>query len=153
MLRAVIPDESVSTRTRPVRFSPKLNNMSAPLAAGQSVTVHIPIGEARDVVTVPKDALVQGPQGWIVYVADGESAQPRPVTLGAAVDDRLEILSGLEVGEIVVTRGNERLRPGQPISYTVPEGAAQPEAPTEGEGETSGSTSETGASADAAQEG
>ncbi|MEM8877904.1 MAG: efflux RND transporter periplasmic adaptor subunit [Pseudomonadota bacterium] len=149
-LRAVIPDESVSTRTRPVRFTPQLNGMDSPLAAGQSVTVHIPIGVARDVLTVPKDALVQGPQGWIVYVADGESAERRPVTLGSAIEDRLEITSGLSAGDIVVTRGNERLRPGQPISYEPPEDASASEGDADNRPR---DTSGTGAAADAAQEG
>jgi RND family efflux transporter MFP subunit len=154
VLRAVIPDESVSTRTRPVRFTPQLNDMDSPLAAGQSVTVHIPIGVARDVLTVPKDAIVQGPQGWVVYIADGETAQPRPVTLGSAIEDRLEITSGLAAGDIVVIRGNERLRPGQPISYTLPEDAEAPDdLPEDASDGTPESTSGTGAAADAAQEG
>ena len=149
-LRAVIPDESVATRTRPVRFSPQLDDMTIPLAAGQSVTVHIPIGVAREVLTVPKDALVQGPQGWTVYVAEGDAAQPHPVTLGSAIEDRLEITSGLSAGDVVVTRGNERLRPGQTISY---EPLADAPASAEEAGERPEDTSGTGAAADAAQEG
>jgi RND family efflux transporter MFP subunit len=146
-VRAIIPDESVSTRTRPVRFSPELEGMASPLAAGQSVTVHLPIGVARDVLTVPKDALVQGASGWTVYLADGETAQPRSVVIGAAIDDRFEIVAGLSDGDLVVIRGNERLRPGQAISYTPPENtnvkAAEPDeggenAKEDGAPETSG---------------
>jgi multidrug efflux pump subunit AcrA (membrane-fusion protein) len=39
------------------------------------------------------------------------------VTLGASVGDRFEVLDGLAPGDLVVVRGNERLRPGQPIQF------------------------------------
>ena len=43
-------------------------------------------------------------------------AQPRSIQLGVAIGDRYEVLSGLTSGDLVVVRGNERLRPGQPVS-------------------------------------
>ncbi len=117
IVRALIPNESLSTRTRPVRLDPVFNGTDKPLAAGQSATIHVPVGAGRNVLTVPKDALVQARGGWIVYVAVDGKAQPRPVTIGAAVGDRFEVLTGLEPGLTVVVRGNERLRPGQDITF------------------------------------
>ena len=115
-LRAVLPVEDPSTRTRAVLFSaPDLADL-ATAAVGQSLTVEIPVGEAREVLSVPKDALVQARGGWTVFVAVDDQAQPRPVTLGVPLGDRYEVLSGLAPGDLVVVRGNERLRPGQAIS-------------------------------------
>ncbi|MEM9475761.1 MAG: efflux RND transporter periplasmic adaptor subunit [Pseudomonadota bacterium] len=115
-VRAILPLEEIMTRTRPVRFTAASDGALARAAVGQSITVDIPITTAREVVAVPKDALVQGPGGWTVFVAVDETAQPRPVQIGAAMDTWFEVLSGLEPGETVVIRGNERLRPGQPIA-------------------------------------
>jgi multidrug efflux pump subunit AcrA (membrane-fusion protein) len=53
----------------------------------------------------------------MVYVAADGQAQPRPVTVGASVGDRFEVIDGLAPGDLVVVRGNERLRPGQPIQF------------------------------------
>ena len=39
------------------------------------------------------------------------------MTVGASVGDRFEVIDGLAPGDLVVVRGNERLRPGQPIQY------------------------------------
>jgi RND family efflux transporter MFP subunit len=115
-LRAVLPLENPSTRTRAVLFAaPDLSTMGG-AAVGQSLNVLIPVDEARDVLSVPKDALVQGAGGWTVFVAAEEQAQPRSVTLGAPLGDRYEVLSGLAPGDLVVVRGNERLRPGQLIA-------------------------------------
>ena len=115
-VRVLLPVENTATRTRPVRFtSPELAEMST-IAIGQSITVNIPISDPRDVLSVPKDALVQGRGGWTVFVAKDGKAEPRPVQIGVALGDRFEVLAGLQDGDVVVTRGNERLRPGQAIA-------------------------------------
>jgi multidrug efflux pump subunit AcrA (membrane-fusion protein) len=53
----------------------------------------------------------------VVYLAEDHSAALRPVQLGEAVGGRFEVLGGLRPGDLVVVRGNERLRPGQAITY------------------------------------
>ena len=118
-LRAVLPVEDPSTRTRAVLFSAAELSAVSGAAVGQSLTVEIPVGAARDVLSVPKDALVQGRGGWTVFVAADDQAQPRPITLGVPLGDRYEVLSGLQPGDLVVVRGNERLRPGQAIAANV----------------------------------
>ncbi|MEM8752502.1 MAG: efflux RND transporter periplasmic adaptor subunit [Pseudomonadota bacterium] len=117
IVRAVLPVETMATRTRAVRFSTDLSGVDPLLVAvGKSVTLAIPVSAMREATTVPKDALVQGPGGgWIVYVVEDGLAQPRSVTLGQAAGGRLEVLNGLVAGDRVVVRGNERLRPGQPV--------------------------------------
>ena len=119
-VRVALPVESVSTRTRPVRFGVDLSSVDPRLIAiGKSVQLQIPVSARRDALTVPKDALVQGQGGaWIVYVVVEGKAEIRPVGLGPAVGDRLEVLDGLAAGDLVVIRGNERLRPGQPVNAT-----------------------------------
>ncbi len=114
-VRAVVPNENPLTRTRAVRFDARFDQVEKPLANEQSVTVYVPIGAQRDVVTVHKDAVIKRPNGAIVYVAEGEVARLQPVELGDAVGNRLIVESGLEEGQKVVVRGNERLRPGQSI--------------------------------------
>lgn len=117
-LRAILPLEDPATRTRTVRFAaPGLGDLTN-VAVGQSLTVQVPVGAAREVLSVPKDALVQARGGWTVFVADDGKAQPRPITLGVPLGDRYEVLSGLQSGDLVVVRGNERLRPGQDIAPT-----------------------------------
>lgn len=117
-LRAILPVEDPSTRTRAVRFSASGLIDIRNLAVGQSLTVDIPVGEAREVLSVPKDALVQARGGWTVFVAADGKAQPRQVQLGVPAGDRYEVISGLAPGDQVVVRGNERLRPGQDITAT-----------------------------------
>lgn len=117
VIRAVIPTESPRTRTRPVRFVPRING-TAPksgLAADQSVTVAVPIAAQSDVTTVHKDAIVaRGGRNFVFVVKDG-TAEKRFVRLGRAAGERFEVLDGLRPGEQVAVKGNERLRPGQAV--------------------------------------
>jgi len=97
------------------------------IAVNESVTVAVPIGASRTVVSVHKDAIVHRGQNTIVFVVVGAKAVkppmvmgkavPRPVKLGDAVGGRFVVLGGIKPGDIVVVRGNERLRPGQAVMF------------------------------------
>ncbi len=115
-VRAVIPDENPLTRTRSVRFSAQLSEDTV-LAVNQSATLNIPNAAPRSVTSVHKDAVLNTSGGTIVYVAVDGVASMQPVTLGESVGPRFEVIDGLSVGDLVVVRGNERLRPDQLIEY------------------------------------
>lgn len=115
-LRAILPAENSLTRTRTARFSVAFGDEDLRLAEGQSITVHVPTGAERQVLTVHKDAILKQMGNSIVYVVgEDQKAQLRPVQLGEAVNGRFEVLSGLKAGEQAVIRGNERLQPGAPV--------------------------------------
>lgn len=116
VVRAIVPEENALTRTRQVRFTPEFNGAVKPLAVNQSAVVRLPLGPLREVVTVHKDAIINRQGNTFVYVANGGVADFRPVILGEAVGTRFEVISGLGPGELVVVLGNERLRPGQPVT-------------------------------------
>ncbi len=114
-IRAVVREENPRTRTRALRLVPFLDGKTGDLAGNQSVTVDIPIGSVSDVVTVHKDAIVILKGQQMVYVVQDGKAAVRPVQTGPAIGNRFEVVAGLKPGEVVVVRGNERLRPGQPV--------------------------------------
>ncbi|MGF1592197.1 MAG: efflux RND transporter periplasmic adaptor subunit [Kiloniellaceae bacterium] len=116
-VRAIIPDENPLTRTRAVRFDPKLDAAADAglLANEQSVSMQIPVGIPRHIVSVHKDAIIQRDGEMTVFkVVDGTAERIR-IVIGEAVGDRFEILEGLNEGDLVVVRGNERLQPGMAV--------------------------------------
>ena len=56
-------------------------------------------------LTVPRDAVVDTGRQQHVFVSTGDRFEPRAVTLGVQLADRIEILSGLTAGERVVAAG------------------------------------------------
>jgi RND family efflux transporter MFP subunit len=114
LLRAILPTEFSTTRTRPVRFT--FGEGSPQVAVGQSVALDIPVSAPEEVVVIPKDAVVQSGSGWQVFVNEEGKAAVRTVQIGRALGNTFEVLSGVAPGDEVVVRGNERLRPGQDIA-------------------------------------
>ncbi|MCR9174829.1 MAG: efflux RND transporter periplasmic adaptor subunit [Alphaproteobacteria bacterium] len=116
VVRAVVPEENPRTRTRAVRFVPQLQDTGVKLISNQSVSVHVPVGEKRDVLTVQKDAItVQGSRNVAFVVKDGK-VEARTIILGESVGQRFEVIEGLADGDEVVVRGNERLRDGDAVT-------------------------------------
>lgn len=116
-VRAIVPQEDLRTRTRTVRLKPRFGSRPAAVAANQSATVYIPLGEGRKVLSVHKDAIVMVQGSPTAYVVVDGRAEARRVKLGESVGERFEVVDGLKQGDLVVTRGNERLRDGERVRY------------------------------------
>lgn len=87
------------------------------LVPGQTVRVQVPQGAQRQVVAVPRDALVLRNKGISVFRINGEQqAEQVPVTTGIASGDWIEVIGNVQAGDRVVIRGGERLRPGATVS-------------------------------------
>jgi RND family efflux transporter MFP subunit len=85
--------------------------------AGQSVRLLMPTGAARNVMAVPRDALVLRRTGSYVFRIPQEGPAERiEVQTGIASGDIIEVLGDLNAGDNVVIRGGERLRPGQTVN-------------------------------------
>jgi len=65
---------------------------------------------------VPETAVLKRGQLELVFVARDGRAHLRLVKTGKSLDGRVEILSGLEEGEQVVTAGGAPLADGQPVT-------------------------------------
>jgi RND family efflux transporter MFP subunit len=115
-IRAIGVRENSSSRTIPVHLKFDSNPISRKLFVGENVNISIPIGPGAKAPTVHKDAILKREGMSLVYIVKEEKAQIKPVKLGDGVGNRFIVLSGIEVGDITVVKGNERLRPGQKVA-------------------------------------
>ncbi len=84
---------------------------------GQTLRVSVPTSDARQALTVPRDALVLRPDGQSVFVVDANNeARQIDVTVGVGQGEDIEVLGAIAPGDRVVIRGNERLQPGQAVN-------------------------------------
>jgi len=100
---AILPEVNPATRTLKARV--ELANPSGELKPGMFATVNF-APAARDVLSVPSEALIQAGRRSVVIVAqaDGRFA-PVEVETGAEGGGRTEIRKGLEQGQNVVVSG------------------------------------------------
>ncbi len=91
-------------------------DMAESLPVGQTVRVTIPTADVREVLAVPRDALVLRGDGIAVFIVDEDNTARRiRVTTGIGAGEWIEVSGPIQAGDKVVIRGNERLRPGQEV--------------------------------------
>jgi RND family efflux transporter MFP subunit len=106
------------TRTMRVRLVPRETPVW--LLSGMAVDVQFAVTLDGQGVLVPRDAVIRGPvSARVIKAVDGQ-AVPIDVNVVAATEDRILVSGELAAGDQVVIRGNERLRPGQPLQIKNP---------------------------------
>ncbi len=117
-------DSRVDPVTRSIVARAVIPNPDGALRPGLLMTVQL-LKSPRTSMVVPEEALV--PRGRVntVYVVDeaaGGVVETRAVEIGARRSGEVEIVSGLEVGEKVITHGTMRVRAGQRVNAMVLDG-------------------------------
>ena len=120
-LRAVVPVGDARSRLMELR----LDVSGREWRAGAAVRLALPSAAPRQVLAVPRDALVLRREGAAVFRVNGdETAERVAVNTGAASGELIEVSGELRAGDRVVIRGGERMRPGQKVRILP--GAAAP---------------------------
>ncbi len=102
----------------PLYFSFSNNGAVAP---GAFAEIYLKSGMRHDVISVPKEAIVEINGNKCVYASHGEDHFIKHiVTLGASDGKRVEVLSGLEAGEEVVVKGAQAVRMAETSATAVP---------------------------------
>jgi RND family efflux transporter MFP subunit len=114
-VRAVIPQADVESRTFPVLVTFK--NPGGAVSPGMMAEAVFSGGDQASQTIVPKDAIVlqSGRQTVFVIISEG-TVRPAQVKSGVGVGQWVVVEGPVLPGDRVVTRGNERLSPGQPVS-------------------------------------
>ncbi|MCB1105641.1 MAG: efflux RND transporter periplasmic adaptor subunit, partial [Cephaloticoccus sp.] len=118
---ALVPVGDVAARTFLARVEPT-DPAALTLVPGMAATVEFELLSDEIVLAVPRDALVRRPDGttnlWLARrEGDRWSATQRRIEVGRRFASSVEIRGGVQPGDLVVIRGNETLREGQPIVF------------------------------------
>jgi len=102
----------IDPMTRTVQAEIDIPNPGHPLRPGMYATVSLAAGEDANVLVIPLAALVTVGDQHAVWVVTDNIAHQRPVTVGRAVGDQVEITSGLSDADLIVARGIDLVRDG-----------------------------------------
>jgi membrane fusion protein, heavy metal efflux system len=96
----------VDPESRTITLRYEVSNSPARLRAGMFADVYLETGQAINAVVVPEVAIVMDNGRPVVFVLlDGETFQKRELELGIRDGGLVEVRSGLEAGERLVTKG------------------------------------------------
>ncbi len=100
----------IDPRTRTFSVYVVIETPESDVPSGLQGTLEIFTGDNEPVLSVPKSAVLGGLDEYIVYVMNGLHVDRKKVTIGAKSAHHIEIKSGLNQGDLVVTRGNYQLQ-------------------------------------------
>ena len=137
-------NSKIDQSSRNVQVRATLRNPDRRLVPGMFANVRIQYGEKSDQITLPLTVVTYNPFGDTVYVVQkggvddkGKprlTVQQRFVKLGATRGDQIAVLSGVKVGETVVSAGQMKLRNGAAVAVNnevVPADNPNPKPPNE----------------------
>ena len=114
-VHAIVPRASTQARTFPVKV--RIDNPKSQIGVGLLALVAFPLDVNYEAIIVPKDALVlRGSQRFVYVIGDDGAAAILPVQLGAGAGEWIAVEGPVQAGARVITRGNERLQPGQRVA-------------------------------------
>jgi RND family efflux transporter MFP subunit len=110
---AVLPQGDPDSRTFPVIII--IDNPDLKIKSGMEAMVTFNLAAQKKALLVPKDAVVTAGDNRLVFMVNEGKAMPVPVKIIGYYDGGVAVEGILKSGDQVVIRGNERLRPGQPV--------------------------------------
>jgi membrane fusion protein (multidrug efflux system) len=102
-----------STRTLLVRAI--ASNPQNKLVVGQSGRLAIALRTTNNALQVPSQSLMPSSQGYSVYLLRNGKAQVTPVVVGQRDTEHVQITSGIQPGDTVITSNQLRLTPGSDV--------------------------------------
>jgi membrane fusion protein (multidrug efflux system) len=106
----------VDTATGTVKVTVEANgDTPSQVRPGSFVTINIVRETRADTLLVPRDAVIRELQKAHVFIAAGELAEKRAITLGLEEGDFVEALTGVEAGDQVIVAGQGGLKDGSPV--------------------------------------
>jgi multidrug efflux system membrane fusion protein len=110
-------DNQVDVQTGTVKAKARFANAKFSLFPSQFVNVRLELRTIKDAVMVPVTAVRHGSNGDFVYILKADKTVTiRPITRGQATVDKVQIASGVQVGEQVITEGADRLKEGAKVT-------------------------------------
>lgn len=110
---AIEPGIDINTRTLQVRAL--ADNSNGKLLPGTFATIDLPLTTIKDATIVPSQAIVPIQNGKKVFVAHNGVANEVKVTTTTRTDTEVLVLTGLQVGDSLITTGVMSLKEQAPI--------------------------------------
>ena len=108
--RVIAIDPKVDESLRTLRVRAICANPNNSLLPGMFVRIQLAV-KSNQSIMIPTDAVVPVLDGKQVYVMQGGKAMPRPITTGVRTQQLVEVISGLQVGDSLITSAIMSLKP------------------------------------------
>jgi multidrug efflux system membrane fusion protein len=115
-------DNAINQATATMRMKALFRNDPLKLWPNQFVKTRLLLTTRQNALVVPATAIQRGPKGVFVYVVDpkDQTVQMQTVEIDLTQGEQAIIGKGLKPGDVVVTDGQNQLRPGAKVQARAP---------------------------------
>ncbi|RZL17976.1 MAG: efflux RND transporter periplasmic adaptor subunit [Pedobacter sp.] len=112
-------EPGINTQTRTLQIKALVPNENNELLPGSFAKIKLALSTAKDAILIPNEAIIPVLKGKTVFVSKNGKAQQVNVVAGTRTADRIVIISGLKVGDTVLTTGAMAVKPDAAVNVTV----------------------------------
>ncbi|MGF7184608.1 multidrug efflux pump subunit AcrA (membrane-fusion protein) [Desulfitispora alkaliphila] len=113
VVKYVSPAADLQTRQFPIKVS--IENSEGVLRPGMFASLNFATERQEDALVVPKEAVVNNNGQQVVYVVEEDQVHERTITTGVESANMIQVLTGVELGEEIVVKGQHRLGHGSSV--------------------------------------
>ncbi|WP_343533431.1 efflux RND transporter periplasmic adaptor subunit [Pedobacter sp.] len=112
-------EPGINQTTRTLQIKALAQNASGELLPGSFAKVKLSLSTIKDAILIPTEAVIPVLKGKVVYIAKNGKAQQVPVETGTRTADKILVLSGLNVGDTILTTGAMALKPDADVKVKI----------------------------------
>ena len=112
-------EPKIDPLTRSVLIRALCANPEGTLTPGAFAGIELTLANIDSALMVPSQAIIPELKGYKLFVQNSGKATPRKVDIGIRNDSTVQVVSGLNDGDTVLTDGIMQLRPEMPVSVTI----------------------------------
>ncbi len=118
----ISPQLEAATRTALIKA--RIENLGGKLRGGMFANLDLSLQLRESALLIPEPAIVNNADVTMVFaITTNGTAVMKTVKIGLRIAGRVEVLSGLSPGEMVVVEGTQKLRPGATVRLSTNDSA------------------------------
>jgi membrane fusion protein (multidrug efflux system) len=117
--RVIAVEPSANSENRSIRLRAEVENAQGGLIPGRFADVDIPLSRDTSVIMLPTQCIVPILKGKQVWISKNGKAEAVKVETGYRTDELVEVLSGLQPGDTVLTSGIMSVRKGAALKIKI----------------------------------
>lgn len=112
-------EPGINEQTRTLQIKALAANPNNELLPGSFAKVKLALSAIKDAMLIPTEAVIPVLKGKVVYVSKNGKAQQVAIETGTRTADQVLVLSGLSVGDTVLTTGAMALKPDADVKVKI----------------------------------
>ncbi len=115
----------VDTETRTLQIRALSENDGNLLYPGAFANIELILDQINDALMVPAIAIIPELNAQKVYVSNNGTVEQRMVNTGIRTSEKVQVIEGLQRGDVVLTTGLLQVRPGMEVNVTETEKSSE----------------------------